>query len=179
MPKIQKLDLDSLRPKPQPMPVPVQVEPKSQPITVEAATTGQTPRRDWVKIGLACAVVFLLAYIAFDRGVIPTPGPPQPDIDADGFYVMLIQPSDEAGLSQGQKEFLRSAKVADWVTDNGGEFRAYPQAQDLANESEVWRQIRSELSPPFVVGVVSDRKLTKLEAPNGIDVGIEALGKVK
>ena len=179
MPKIQKLDLDSLRPKPQPMPVPVQAEPTSQPMPVEVATTGQTPRRDWVKIGLACAVVFLLAYIAFDRGVIPTPGPPQPDIDADGLHVMLIQPTDEGGLSQGQKEFLKSAKVADWVTSNGGEFRAYQQAQDLANESEVWRQIRSELSPPNVVGVLNDRKLTKMESPNGIDEGIQALEKLK
>jgi hypothetical protein len=172
MPEIKKLNLDALRPTPRPMAKAPVTRPSESESIVESV---KQPRRDWFKIGLACAVVFLLAYIAFDRGVIPTPGPPQPDIDADGLHVMLIQPTDEGGLSQGQKEFLKSAKVADWVTDNGGEFRAYPQDQDLANESEVWRQIRSELSPPNVVGVLNDRKLTKMESPNGIDEGIQAL----
>ena len=175
MPEIEKLNLDSLRPKPVPM------APVSRPSEAETIVPVEqpAPRRDWFKIILASAVVFLLAYILFDRGVIPTPGPPQPDIDADGFYVMVIQPSDEGSLTTGQKEFLRSAKVADWVTDNGGEYRAYPQEQDITSEQQVWRDIRGQLSPPFSVGVVSDRKLTKLEAPNGIDAGIEALEELK
>lgn len=171
MPDIKKLNLDALRPKPVAMPK----QSEATPVQPQPATTGQAPRRDWLKIGLICAVVFMLAYILFDRGVIPTPGPPKPDIDADGFYVMVIQPDSEAGLSQGQKEFLRSAKVADWVTEQGGEFRAYPQSQNLDNESQVWRDIRGQLSPPAVVGVLDNRRLTTMEPPQGIDVGIQAI----
>lgn len=179
--KIDKLDLASLRPKqvpPRPdteshSPVITAV---SEPVAHSAVV--QSPRRDWTKFGLICVVVCLGVYIAMSRGVIPTPSP-SPDIDVDGFHVMLIQPDSDSGLTTGQKEFLRSAKVADWVTENGGEFRAYPQSQNLDNESEVWKSIRSELSPPMVVGVLNDRKLTRMEAPNGIDEGIRALEKLK
>ena len=179
MPGIKKLNLDSLRPKPAPMrkiEEPQEVQPATQ--SIAPGQSIPRPRVDWTKIGLICAIVALAMYIAFSRGVIPSPIP-QPDIDADGFYVMLIQPDSDSGLDQGQKEFLRSAKVAEWVTSNGGEFRAYPQSQNIDNEKDVWKDIRAELSPPLVVGVVNDRKLTKMEAPNGIDEGIRALEKLK
>lgn len=182
MPRIQKLNLDALRPQPRAARV---AEPVAAPVAEVVADPGQfqqsPPQRsrvDWTKIGLICAIVALAMYIAFSRGVIPSPIP-QPDIDVEGFYVMVIQPDSESGLDQGQKEFLRSAKIAEWVTSNGGEFRAYPQSQNIDAESDVWKEIRSELSPPHLVGVVNNRRLTKLVPPNGIDEGIRTLEKYK
>jgi hypothetical protein len=168
MPQIKSLNLDSLRPKPQPMPQ----------LQTVVATPGQAPKFDWIKILLICAVVFLGVYILMSRGVIPGPSP-GPVIDTEGFFVMLMNPDSESGMTTGQKEFMRSAKIADWVTENGGEFRAYPQSQNIDNEQQVWREIRKELSPPLVVGVVNKRRLTKLEAPNGIEEGIRALERLK
>jgi hypothetical protein len=134
-------------------------------------------RREWLRYIAICGAAFLLAWALSGRGITPGPGPTP--IDADGLHVLVMTPADLAGLSKEQKEFLASAKIADWVESKQGKYRSYPQSQNIDNEDPVWREIRGQLAPPYLVGVLKNRRLTKMEAPQGIDAGIAALERVR
>jgi hypothetical protein len=139
----------------------------------------QPQRREWLRYAAFAIAAILLALWLSGRGPSPTPGPGPNPIDAEGLHVLVMTPADLAGLSKEQKEFLASAKVADWVESNQGKYRSYPQSQNINNEDLVWREIRGQLAPPYLVGVLKNRRLTKMEAPQGIDAGIAALERVR
>jgi hypothetical protein len=168
MSELKPLDLSGLSRK----------KPKTTPV---AAVVSNPPLRssdfrNWVIVALIATVAFMGFWMLGGR--LPTPNP-GPVIDAEGLHVLIVKPSNEAGMSDGQKDFLKSAKVAEWVDEQGGKFRSYPESQDMSNEEQVWRDMRAELSPPFVVGILEDRKLKKLEAPDGIEPGIQALQRAR
>lgn len=126
----------------------------------------------WVLVGV-------LAWILVS-GRLPIPGPlPGPDIDIDGLHVLVVTPDDMQGLSRGQAEFAGSVRVAEWVDAAGGQYRRYPESQDISREAEVWRAIRKELDPPNRLGVLNDRRLRRSELPDGIDAGISQLERMR
>jgi len=148
---------------------------RPEPATPSADPVAATSRRQWLSWAAWAALVAFIAWQQFGGRIVP----PKPDVDVDGLYVMVMTPSDLAGLSKEQKEFLASAKIADWVELKQGKYRSYPQSQNIDNEESVWREIRSQLAPPYLVGVLKNRRLTKMEAPQGIDAGIAALERVR
>lgn len=165
MKPIQPIDLSILR-----------REPTQQQPSAPVATPFDPPqpRRDWIIWVVAAVVLFVIvAWWRSDAGPSPTP------IDADGIHVLVVKPVDLSGLTQGQKEFITSAKVADWVEANDGKYRAYREDQNADNEEQIWRDLRREADGTHRVVVVKNRRLTRMTVPDGIDAGIKVLEGIR
>jgi len=167
---LKPIDFEALR-KPQAKPVSSPtVEPHVRPTAYRPTLTV----RDWLNVALICAVVFFGCLWLFRGSDGPGPNP-GPVVDVDGLHVLVLTPDDRSSLTSGQNEFANSAKIADWVEQNGGKYRRYPESQDITNEEQVWQELRQSLSSPHHLAVLKDRRLTKLEIPDGIDAGIRLL----
>jgi hypothetical protein len=160
MKPIQPIDLSALR--------------QSQPATQPVRQSTDQPRRDWI-IWIVVAVV-LFAVVGWWRSDV---GPSPTPIDNEGMYVLVVKPTDLSSLTQGQKEFVTSAKVADWVNANKGEYRAYPENQNTDSEDQIWRDLRREADGTHRVIVAKNRRLTRMTVPDGIDQGIRVLEGIR
>jgi len=162
MKPIQPIDLSILRREPQ--------------VSAPATAPKRRPQRDgtWMVIAVIAIVLCSIAWVMIKRDG-PTPSP----IDDDGMYVLVVKPTDLSPLTNGQKEFLTSAKVADWVDANGGQYRAYPESQNTDNENQIWRDLRREADATHRVIVAKNRRLTRMTVPDGIDAGIAALERIR
>lgn len=147
---------------------------KSQPI-VTHAVSDDWKRRIQVAAWFVAAIV--VVWVLSGRGV--SPGPRPTPIDADGLHVLVIEPDDRATVTKGQNEFVNSVKIAEWVDSQEGQFRRYAESQNLDKADPVWRELRSQADGTYRVIVAKDRKLTRMQLPDGVEKGIRALEGVR
>lgn len=124
------------------------------------------------------ALAGIIAWLALQGGGI---GPaPAPDIDADGFYVLLVFDGDARDtITAGQGSVLNSARVADWVKSNSGEFRRYDAKDSLDAESPPWQEMRELAADPPQMIALKDGRASVQKIPDGIDATIRALERLK
>lgn len=138
---------------------------RSQP--QQPATQSQSPIL-WI------AVLLFAGWFFFFRGGTPGPGPnPLP---VSGLHVLLV--TDDAATS-AQKATLNSSKWLDWAKAKPAELRRYASGQDLANESEVWREMRKLAAIPPAIVVAGSGRPRALPVPDSFDAAVAAVEAVK
>lgn len=126
-------------------------------------------------IALAAIVLWMLAQK--DGGIGPSP---TPDIDVDGFHVLLVFDADARDkITPGQGSVLNSTQVSEWVTGNGGEFRRYDARDTLDDEAPVWKEMHQRAIDPPQMVVLKDGRAEIQKIPDGIEATIRALERLK
>lgn len=144
--------------------------PAVRPEPIEAPSEPAAWRR-WLPTIAWCLVAVLAVWVLSGREIGPVPVP----IDVEGLHVLVVEPDDRASVTKGQNEFINSVKVAEWVDGQDGQFRRYPESQNLDAVDPIWRELRSQADGTYRVIMAKDRKLTRLQLPDGIENGIRAL----
>ena len=126
---------------------------------------------------IALAAIVAILFAQREGGILPTP---RPDIDADGFHVLLVFDAEARDkITAGQGAVLNSTKAADWVKANGGEFRRYDSRSDLGDELPAFREMHAlAFDPPRMVTLKGGRANVQ-KIPDGIEATIRALERLK
>jgi hypothetical protein len=140
-----------------------------------ASQPGPAASRGWLTVAAWCVVGVMIFWALSGRESGPSPTP----IDVDGLHVLVVEPDDRASVTKGQNEFINSVKVAEWVDGKSGQFRRYPESQNLDRVDPIWRELRSQADGTYRVIIAKDRKLTRMQLPDGIEAGIAALEGVR
>lgn len=126
---------------------------------------------------IALAAIVAILFAQREGGILPAP---EPDIDADGFHVLLVFDAEARDkITAGQGAVLNSTKVSEWVTGNGGEFRRYDARDTLDDEAPVWNEMHQRAIDPPQMVTLKDGRAEIQKIPDGIEATIRALERLK